>query len=226
MCGRYNITDDEPMRRLIARLGLQKLPRPQLNVPPGAIGEIVIETDQGRELREAVWSMLIEPKPDGAGYRPDPKYTTFNAQSRRLTTSPLWKRHYRHHRAILPVSGFHEWQGSPGHKQCMDIHGTGDHHAMALACLYQEWHFGNEAVTSFAVITLPPHPRFEHVHAKSIPLMLESQDFDAWLDPHFEDINAFNDLMGTHIPFNLEVVPVRSPQDLQPVAEGELIAAD
>jgi putative SOS response-associated peptidase YedK len=179
MCGRYNITNVEPMRRLMARLGLNAMPRPHLNVPPGAIGEIVIETDECRELQQAVWSMLIEPKRDGNGYRPDPKYTTFNAQSRRLTTSPLWKRHYRHCRAILPASGFHERQGTQAHKQCMNIHGSGDNSALALANLYQEWQFGDESVISFAVITLPPHPRFEHVHAKSIPLMLEPKDFDA-----------------------------------------------
>lgn len=226
MCGRYNITNDEPMRRLIAQLGLKKLPRPQLNVPPGGIGEIVLETEQGRELREAVWSILIEPEPDGDGYRPDPKYSTFNAQSRRLMTSPLWKRHYRHHRAILPASGFHEWQGKPGHKQCMNIHGTGDNSSLALASLYQEWQFGDENVTSFSVITLPPHPRFEHIHAKSIPLMLEPKDFDAWLDPSFVDENAFSDLIKTHIPFDLEVVPIRSPKDLAIAGESELITAD
>ena len=226
MCGRYNITNDEPMRRLIARLGLATLPSPQLDVPPGATGEILVETDKGRELRRAIWSMLIAPKPDGPGYRPDPKYSTFNAQSRRLTTSPLWKRHYRHHRAILPASGFHEWTGLPGHKQCMNIHGLGENSALALASLYQEWTFGEEQVTSFAVITLPPHPRFEHVHAKSIPLMLTPDDFDAWLDPSFKDVNAFNHLMAPHIPFELSVTPVASPKNLKAVAPAELVEAD
>lgn len=226
MCGRYNITNDEPMRRLIARLGLETLPSPQLNVPPGATGEIVIETDAGRELRKALWSMLIEPRPDGQGYRPDAKYTTFNAQSRRLATSPLWKTHYRHHRAILPASGFHEWTGQPGHKQCMNIQGAGGNGALALASLYQEWDFGKQRVTSFAVITLPPHPRFAHVHGKSIPLMLTPDDFDAWLDPGFEDINAFHHLMQTHIPFELAVTPVASPKNLSPVGAAERIEAD
>jgi putative SOS response-associated peptidase YedK len=61
---------------------------------------------------------LIEPRPTGAGYRPNPKFQTFNARSDRLTSSPLWKKAYPSKRCIMPVSAFHEWKG----KQVYNIH--------------------------------------------------------------------------------------------------------
>lgn len=35
---------------------------------------------------------------------------------------------------------------------------------------FREW------LPAFAVFTLPPHPRFSHIHDKSLPLMLEPRD--------------------------------------------------
>ena len=82
-------------------------------------------------------------------------------------------------RAIIPANGFHEWTGPKGHKQCHNITATGT--AIAFAGLYELWGFQDEVVPSFTIITLPAHPRFSHIHDKSIPLMLRREDFDLWL---------------------------------------------
>ena len=167
MCGRYNVTDSPEVQALMEQLGLPGVaPRPQHNVPPGGIGEFVIEAEDDRYLLQGIWSLLIEPNPNGYGFRPNPKFHTFNARSDRLTSSPLWKKVYPTKRCIIPVSAFHEWKG----KQVYNIHPQNE--ATALAGLWQSWRFGEEQVNSFTVITLPPHPSFSHIHPKSIPLML------------------------------------------------------
>ncbi len=224
MCGRYHIEDSQRLLDLVQTLGLSRLPPPRRNIAPGAQGPIVYQTRDGRVLEEAVWSLLIESKPDGNGVRPNPQWQTFNAQSRRLTSSPLWKSRYRHKRAIIPASGYHEWQPLGDRKQVMEIHPRNA--AIAFAGLYEHWTFDGVDYTSFTMITLPPHPRFSHIHGKSIPLMLQPQDFDLWLDPDFDQVDAFADLMKPHIAQDLEVVPVDSPKLLRPVGEPELIAAD
>ncbi|WP_241264690.1 SOS response-associated peptidase family protein [Marinobacter daepoensis] len=98
-----------------------------------------------------------------------------------MGTSPLWKKRFHSQRAIIPASGFHEWTGEKGHKQCYNIHPADS--AIAFAGLYELWDFQEELLPSFTIITLPPHPRFSHIHPKSIPLMLNPEDFDMWLDP-------------------------------------------
>ena len=119
MCGRYNVTDSPEIRALMERLKLPgTVPIPTLNVPPGGSGEFVVEAAGDRHLLTGIWSLLIESRPTGTGYRPNPKFQTFNARSDRLTSSPLWKKAYPSKRCIMPVSAFHEWKG----KQVYNIH--------------------------------------------------------------------------------------------------------
>ena len=221
MCGRYNVTDSPEIRALMEQLGLPGItPRFQNNVPPGGMGEFVIEAADDRYLLPGIWSLLIKPRPEGHGYRSNPKFHTFNARSDRLASSPLWKKVYPSKRCIVPVCAFHEWQD----KQLYNIHPLDE--ATALAGLWQSWHSGEEQVNSFTVITLPLHPRFSHIHPKSIPLMLRPKDFDLWLDPGFHQVEAFQSLMKTHIPASLVCEPVRSTKNLERIGSAEILPAD
>lgn len=220
MCGRYNIMDSPVILQLLDILGVKTTPEPRRNIAPGSFGQIVIERNGERILQDAIWSLLIEPKPNGEGYRPSPKFSTFNARSTRLTQSPLWKKRYATQRCIVPASGFHEWAGG----QPYNIHPEGG--AVAMPGLWERWQFGDDTIHSFATITLPPHPRFSHIHPKSIPLLLEPEDYDLWLDADFHDVEAFASLMRTHIPAPLVCQPIRDPKSLAPVGEPETIPAD
>lgn len=224
MCGRYDLDDRPDGRSLLGTLGVTGDLIERFNIAPGGIGQIVYETAAGRVLEEAYWSLLIEPKPDGGGYRPSPKYSTFNAQSRRLTASPLWRGRYPRQRAIIPATAFYEWTGEKGHKTCHRV--SSAEGMIAFGGLYECWEFGEDLVTSFTIITLPPHPRFLHIHEKSFPLILTGPDFDLWLDPNFHDVNAFNNLMATHIPSDIEVASVKAPGKLLPIGTPEIIHAD
>ncbi|WP_207780486.1 hypothetical protein [Pokkaliibacter plantistimulans] len=74
MCGRYNLTDSPVVRQLMADVGMPlDMAEPRENIAPGSWGQIIWESGQGRVLSEAMWSLLIEPKPDRPGYRPVPK---------------------------------------------------------------------------------------------------------------------------------------------------------
>ncbi|MDI9244359.1 SOS response-associated peptidase [Marinobacter sp. CHS3-4] len=224
MCGRFNVHDSPEVQGLMEELGLSKRLDTRLNIAPGARAQIVYDPGQGRVVDDALWSLLIERKPDGSGYRPSPKYSTFNARAGSLGSSPLWKRRFPTQRAIIPASAFHEWTGPKGHKQCHNIHPQNG--AIAFAGLYERWDFGGDIVPSFTIVTLPPHPRFSHIHTKSIPLMLQPDEFDLWLDPGITQLEPFQHLLKTRIASPLVVEPVRSPERLDVVGEVERIAAD
>lgn len=210
MCGRMNVIDHPYIILLMDIIGMPLYPDKRVNIAPGAYAQFIIEQSGQRKLLDGMWSLLIEPKPEGEGFRPSPKWKTFNARADRLNSSPLWKKRFSRQRAIVPVRGFHEWLG----KQCFQI--TGKDQALALAGLYELWQFGEFLVPSFTIITLGPHPRFSAIHDKSIPLILTPKDFDAWLDPDLTDTDVFVDLMQTHLSVTLEAIPVKSPQSLEP----------
>lgn len=224
MCGRFNVIDDPWVQGLLEVLGIAGRMQTRLNIAPGAKGQIVYETRQGRTLEDAIWSLLIEPKPDGSGYRPSPKYSTFNARSGSLGTSPLWKKRFHSQRAIIPASGFHEWTGEKGRKQCHNIRPVDN--AIAFAGLYELWDFQGETVPSFTIVTLPPHPNFSHIHPKSIPLMLKREEFDLWLDPLLTNTDPLQHLLKTRINEALLVEPIKSPENLEKAGEGEIVKAE
>lgn len=220
MCGRFNVSDSPEVRTLMLALRVDRLPEPRRNIAPGAFAQFVVQKGEERVLMDGYWSLLIEPKPDGRpGFRPNPKFKTFNSRFDRLTASPLWKGRYRRQRAIIPADGYHEWVG----KQCFQIGQVG--RALALGGLYETWEFAQESATSFSVITLAEHPRLAHIH-NTIPLMLEPKDYDVWLDPDFTKVEAFQYLMKPVIHHGLKVTPVASPVTLATNGPTELIEAD
>ncbi|WP_228141677.1 SOS response-associated peptidase [Marinobacter sp. X15-166B] len=156
MCGRYNVIDDPKVQDLLTILGIPLRAQTRLNIAPGGSGQIVYQTAQQRTLVDAIWSLLIERKPDNTGYRPSPRYSTFNARAGSLASSPLWKARLHRQRAIIPASGFHEWTGEKGHKQCYHIRAAKG--AIAFAGLYELWDFDGDLVPAYTIITLPPPP--------------------------------------------------------------------
>jgi putative SOS response-associated peptidase YedK len=220
MCGRFNVSPSHGVQSLLERLRVEAPIEARRNIAPGAHGQFVVERQGRRELLDGVWSLLIEPRPAAPGFRPDPKFSTFNARSDRLEASPLWRRRFHSQRCIVPADGFHEWVG----KHCHNIAQEG--RALALGGLYELWDFDEVLVPSFTVITVPPHPRFAHIHTKSLPLMLEPEDFDLWLDPAFHHTDAFRDLLRPRLRHALVVTPVASPVSLHPDGESEIIVAD
>ncbi|UDL05828.1 SOS response-associated peptidase [Marinobacter sp. CA1] len=224
MCGRYNVIDDPDVRHLMDILGIQLYPQTRYNIAPGGKGQIVYHREGQRLLDDAYWSLLIEPRPGASGYRPSPRYSTFNARAGKLGSSPLWQKRVRYQRAIVPASGFHEWVGERGSKQCHNIRLAEE--AIAFAGLYEVWNFNDEAVTSFTIVTLSPHPRFSHIHSKSIPLMLTEDEYDLWLDPDLTTTDPLQPLLISRIRQPLVIEPIRSPESLEIIGPVERLTAD
>lgn len=209
MCGRMNVTDHPGIQDLLDDLGIEYPISPQLNIAPGSEAEFIINNGGDPDLIKGYWSMLIEPKPsDPARYRPNPKYKTFNAQSRRLYESRLWNQAYTSRRCIIPVSGFHEWKDG-----CYNVTAA-DGRALVLAGLYQINDFHGVIVPSFSVITLPPQPAFSHIHDKSFPFFLKPEEYESWLNPAVRNTDTFDPAMAEGIRFPIRIARVIGPNDL------------
>ena len=228
MCGRFGIdAGSNEFKVLKADLGIISTIPSNNDIPPFSMPDIVIQREHAREVRKAIWSILIEPKPDG-GYRAlkawkdNKPLKSFNALSSRLTKSPAWSPLYKHHRCIIPASYFYEW--APGNR-CFKIGPTDE--AIALGGLYKPIRFGQETVYGCTIVILPGHPKLQHIHNQSFPLMLRPSDYDAWLDPAQTDTDVFANWMATpimRVPFQAQHVD--SPRTLNPLAKAELFDAD
>jgi len=231
MCGRLNISDDPFVMELINWLGVEN-PREKVNWGrfKRATDPIsIIREDQGqRVINDATWWLLLD-KTD-TGFKPS-RYTSFNTRYDKLDV-PRSAGYipFRQSRCIIPAKGFGESEFV--NKKPLHYHDftAADGEAIAFGGLYREWIHKQtgEVALSCSIITLPPHPKLAAYHSKSMPLILphDLDLFDAWLDPNFQNIDAFQYLLAPHLPQSLWVEKIDKPSLHNPLSEKLLINSD
>ena len=215
MCGAYNVINNPFSESLTTELGVPAVESRGIRVPASMI-QIVTEDRAGRYLEEAKWWLLLNP--DG---KPNYKYATFNSRSDKLYSSSLTKGLFQTSRCLMPASSFIEGQDKKYHEI------TSERGALLLAGIYKTYQIAGETLTTASIITCPGNEKLEHIHRKSIPLMLDVDDsdlVDMWLDPSITDSEVFRPLLNEKIPFNLVATPIQGARDLEP--RGESIYID
>jgi len=231
MCGRLNVSDDPFVLKLIKELGCTTSFENILWSRFKKAGDqvsIIRENKNGRELQNATWWLLLDKTEDRFKLS---KYTSFNTRSDKLNTpNSAGYKAFRHSRCIIPVKGFGETEFAnkkPIHYYDMEaLEGE----SMALGGLCREWIHPStgEVALSCSVITLPPHPKLEAIHKKSMPFILPNTQsiHDQWLDPTISNVEIFDDLLHPHLPQTLNAYQINKPSLHQQIGESFMIAAD
>ena len=100
-----------------------------------------------------------------------------------------------------------------------------------MAGLCRDWrHSGTgETVTSFSIITLPPHPKLRNIHSKSTPMIFPQDPalIARWLDPDNQQVTDFEPLLQATIYQDLLVQQIAKPSKYNEViGESFEIEAD
>lgn len=178
MCGRLNITDSQVVIDFMGKLGFDtsrlqaREPLPRYNVAPTDTVFVGCEEKGRRSLREMVWWLTPAWAPEIAR-----KYAMFNARSESVASSPAFRGAFQHHRAVIPVSGFIEWQKTSQGKQpyyVMPPDGVA-----LLAGLWSAWD-KDPTYESCTILTTESVGDFQRVHHRT-PLVLLPDEADAWL---------------------------------------------
>jgi putative SOS response-associated peptidase YedK len=199
MCGRYNITDDEPMRRLMGLLGISGMPAVQLNIAPTETIPVVIRAGDENALVPMHWWLTPAWAPERST-----RFSMFNARMESLTSSRAFHGPFRHRRAIVPASSFIEWQRRNGGKMPWCVHGR--ERALALAAVWDLWEKQNHGWASCAIITRPAIGGLSTLHPR-MPAILAPEHFDRWLTPATGESELF-DCLGPYLPEDLERFPL------------------
>ena len=227
MCGRYNITDDPLTKILTEQLGLFEQ-HSQLNfsddIAPASTVSIIAEQQQQRQILDATWWLLLEKTT--AGYKANYKYASFNSRSDKLNQkNAIAYKPFRQSRCIIPASGFVEGQDKHYYQL------TPEDSAIAFGGLYKSWQNEQtgEVIYSTSIITLPGHPKFEHIHRKSLPLMLCLDNkplIDAWLDSDYQQVSSFDKYLEPVLRQDFTATPIDKPSKRNPIGLVESISAD
>ncbi len=191
MCSRYNLTaPPEAVRALFAATGEADFP-PRYNIAPTQPALIVRNgPDTSRQLVLVRWGLI----PSWAKEPGQIKTTLINARAESAADKPSFRGPLRHRRCLVPATGFYEWTGRPGAKQPhhMTPRGGGP---MALGGLWEHWlgADGSELET-MTILTVEANQAMARLHDR-MPLIIQPEDFDRWLDCRPGTAEFIQDLM-------------------------------
>lgn len=195
------------------------------DIAPASNISIVLQAHQTRRIQTANWWLLQ--KPDNGSFVPSYQYASFNSRSDKLNVkgSASYEA-YRQHRCIIPASGFVEGLGDKKTYHAF----IPQQEAIAFAGLYRIWDTPNgERYFSTSIITVAPHNKMTGIHEKPFPLMLNpsySALIDAWLDPCFTDVAAFDDVLSPILLQDFALQPINKPSQRQPIGTPRIIPSD
>jgi putative SOS response-associated peptidase YedK len=201
MCGRdYSIyTDDEIYFRYLNRRPWrwtvrEKIPafKPNYNMCPTQTGLVLSVSDGTIALREMRWGLV----PAWAKTVKDAdKYSMINAKCEEIAEKRSYKSAFQRRRCIVPVSGFFEWRRDEKTKKPFAIY-LKDDPIMSLAGIWEHWtsKVSAEEVESFSIVTTAANSFMAKIHSR-MPVILNQNDEERWLDPEVTESAAVSDLM-------------------------------
>jgi putative SOS response-associated peptidase YedK len=150
MCGRYALHANPEVIAL--QFGLEAVPaiQPRYNIAPAT--EVLIVRNGKASL--AHWGLRR-------------KFANLRAE----TLAQKFAGPYRHGRALVPASGFYEWQSRVGRKQPYYFF-PADGALLALAAVFENG--------TFSLITTEPNATLKNIHER-MPVIVARDDYAAWL---------------------------------------------
>lgn len=197
MCGRFAVASEinELIEEFVAEGGNPNDWRPSYNIRPTEPVPVVLESDKTgtveRRLETARWSLVPSWSKELKS-----KYPTFNARSEDVASKASFKASVVSKRALIPATGYFEWQTVDGTKTPYFIRSTS---LIAFAGLYSWWR--NPAVAddddsrwvlSTTMLTMPSVPSLASIHDRN-PVPLPRDFWDEWLSPGIDGDQHFVD---------------------------------
>ena len=198
MCGRYEIVDG---KRIFLRFQVT-------NIMPDILSNLDVRPTQqvpvlltDHQLRLMKWGLVpVWAKDPSVGMK------MINARAEGIADKPSFKRPLRSQRCLLPASAFFEWQGTKGAKTKYRI-GRKDGDMLALAGLYDVWKSpAGVELTTCTIITCQPNAIMAPIHNR-MPVILQPEDEDAWLDPDMTEVEAITSYLRPYPDDLLDAVP-------------------
>jgi putative SOS response-associated peptidase YedK len=181
MCGRY--TQVRPWSELVEIYRLAESLSPsnfpaRYNIAPTQDVPIVrpIDGDE-RELILARWGLIpFWAKDIKIGYR------TINARAETVDSKPSFRDAFKRRRCLIAADGFYEWKPLGGRKKQPYYITLPRDRPFAFAGLWEAWKSPEgEKIESCTIIVTAANEQLEPIHDR-MPVILEPDQFDAWLD--------------------------------------------
>jgi putative SOS response-associated peptidase YedK len=192
MCGRYRLS----RRKQIIEEHFDSVSGeedwiPRYNVAPTQSIPVIRQNPKEpvRELSLMRWGLIPSWAKDSSGAA-----RMINARSETASTKPAFRDALKSRRCLIPADGFYEWKRDGKTKQpyCFEV---GEDELFAFAGLWDRWkESSGNWVKTCSILTTTPNAVTAPVHDR-MPVILDRDGYDLWLDPGMQNLAAASDLL-------------------------------
>ncbi len=202
MCGRYTL--ETAIDVLAEYFDLDEYPSsltPSCNIAPTQEVAAVVEEGEGRKLGMFRWGLI-------PSWAKDPAIDNkmINARAETVSEKLSFRTAFKKRRCLIVADGFYEWQKTDDGEQPFHIR-MKDSSPFAFARLWEAWDKEGEEVRSCSIITIDANDLMGEIH-HCMPVILHPENHGAWLDPGFEEKEAFSNMLRPYPSEELKAYPV------------------
>jgi putative SOS response-associated peptidase YedK len=200
MCGRYRLS----RRKQIIEEYFGSAPwdddwNPRFNVAPTQQIPVVRQHPKEtiRQLSLMKWGLIPHWAKDGSIAA-----STINAKSETAATKPAFRDPLKFRRCLIPADGFYEWarKGTSKQSYCFEVN-NGE--LFAFAGLWDGWKDASgNWIKTCSILTTTPNAVTSAIHDR-MPVILDANDYDLWLDPGMQNVAAVSELLK---PYNARLM--------------------
>lgn len=177
---------------------------PRYNIAPTQPAAVVRQhpTEPIRKLSMLRWGLIPSWVKDSSTAA-----SMINVRSETASTKPAFSDALKHRRCLIPADGFYEWKRSSASKQpfCFEVN-SGE--LFAFAGIWDRWRDGSGSwMKTFSILTTTPNALTAAVHDR-MPLILNSDAYDLWLDPGMRNVAEVSELLKPFDALQMRCYPV------------------
>lgn len=193
MCGRYRLSCRKQIleEHFLAQFDELEDWTPHYNIAPTQLVPVVRQHPKKpvRMLSLLRWGLIPSWSKDSSGAA-----RMINARSETANTLLAFLEAFKLRRCLIPADGFYEWKKNGTTKQpyCFEV---SDGELFAFAGVWDRWkNPAGEWIRSCSILTTTPNAVTAKVHDR-MPVILDKDSYDVWLDPGMRDVDAILELL-------------------------------
>jgi putative SOS response-associated peptidase YedK len=200
MCGRYRLSRSKHIiEEHFDSVSGEEDWSPRYNIAPTQPVPIVRQNpkERVRQMSLVRWGLIPSWAKDMSG-----SAMMINARSETATTKPAFRDALSNRRCLVPADAFYEWRktGKTKLPYCFEVN---DGELFAFAGLWDRWKDPNGTwLRSCSILTTTPNVVTSAVHDR-MPVILDPDCYDLWLDPGMHDARVVSDLLK---PYNARLM--------------------
>ncbi|MFH7027244.1 MAG: SOS response-associated peptidase [Heteroscytonema crispum UTEX LB 1556] len=203
MCGRFTLSQPEALAQTF---GVEKVADlvAQYNIAPTQMVAAVLPNSKSlsRQFQQLRWGLIPSWAKD-----PSMGAKLINARAETVAEKRSFRSAFKRRRCLIVADGFYEWQHQEKKKQPFYIR-LQDGQPFGFAGLWEQWKSpSGEEIDSCTIVTTEANELMRSLHDR-MPVILNPQDYDLWLNPEVQDSEALQKLLRPYAASAMTAYPV------------------